>query len=150
MKLDIINKIMDYDVQEILPGLWLGDKKSINNMFQIQKNIKLTVNCEIQSKSSSRYYQSKYENKYKERKLYNYLYKITETIHKNLHNLNNVLVYCNDGIEYSPYVVAAYLIKYGKINVECAIELIKSKKENVFISNKYRHILSKFQQNILS
>ena len=96
MKLDIINKIMDYDVQEILPGLWLGDKKSIKNIFQIQKNIKLTVNCEIQSKSSSRYYQSKYENKYKERKLYNYLYKITETIHKNLHNLMNQVLVSSD------------------------------------------------------
>jgi protein-tyrosine phosphatase len=44
----------------------------------------------------------------------------------------NVLVHCSMGMQRSPAVVAAYLIKYNKLNVEEAMDYVKRKRPEAF------------------
>lgn len=45
---------------------------------------------------------------------------------------NNVLIHCEMGIQRSPAIVTAYLMKYYNMNIDDAIEFIIKKRINAF------------------
>ena len=54
-----------------------------------------------------------------------YLY--TENI-----EIQNILIYCKKGNQISPAIIACYLIKYGKILPNNAVNIIKTKSNKAF------------------
>ena len=81
--------------------------------------------------------------------MYQYLNETVEFIYKNLINLKPVLVHCETGTQKSATVVAAYLIKYGKMNIEQAVKLIKTKKIDCFSPDiDYFFSLEKYYKNL--
>ena len=141
---------------EIIPDLWLSDNKSIYENIDNYSNLNFTqLNC---SKDLSFLYKSKQYNdkttrlnleKYELIKFYKYLHSSVKFIYENIKQGNCVLVHCVDGIQYSPTIVAAYLIKYGKISLDSSINIIKS-KSNIAFQNKLDFIypLKKFEDDL--
>ena len=64
--------------------------------------------------------------------MYDYLYDITEHIHKKITNNTNVLLIGNNNKQDIDTIIIAYFIKYGKISIHDAILFLKSKKNNIF------------------
>ena len=124
---------------EIIPGLWLGDKKkSENGAFLQDKKIKCLVNTikdlEFLNKFDE-YNDSIRHNieRYKIIKLSNYLKDITTFIHNKLLDNNNILVYCEDGNHKSALVILSYIVRYGNINRNIGIKMIQTKNPDAFL-----------------
>ena len=64
--------------------------------------------------------------------MYQYLTESVKYIHKNITNDNSVLIYCENSNQKASTVVAAYLITYGKINLDDAIKVIRTKNKTSF------------------
>ena len=119
---------------EIYPGLWIGDMhSSTDKNFLSKNNITCVLNCTytmpfcqtIKSKiripvlddlDSKQIY-----------KMYLLLNKSSTLIAKALPN-NNILVHCHAGRQRSVCVIAAFLMKYGKLSKNDALDLIKTKR----------------------
>lgn len=149
-----------YMATEIIPGLWIGDKNSAHNIdFINEKKIRNIINCSKNIKFSQ------YLNKNIEKiripvndhpnKTYNidnnHLYKhfntITTFIHKKIQQQSNVLIHCREGVQRSPSIIVAYIMKYGKVNKNKAIYFVKSKREKCFIpDNNYDMALTMFEK----
>lgn len=138
---------------EIIPNLWLGDDKSVFENMSTYKNLDFVfVNC---NKDLEFLYKSKkYKDgqmklnleKYELIRFYKYLNDIVIFIYDNIKNNKSVIVHCNDGNQKSPTIVAAYLIKFGKLLTQNAINIIKTKTVDAFKNNKIDFIypLEKF------
>ena len=128
---------------EIIPNLWIGDRNDAHNIRFIREfDIKLIINCtkniafhpkftnqkvrvNVDDKDTS---DSIVENK----KMYHCLIDLTKTIHTYLQKNQAILVHCYAGAQRSAAVVAAYLIKYGKIDYRTAVKYIQSKRVKCF------------------
>ena len=136
---------------EIIPDLWLGNDQSALNT---QDDNFLYINCsnDLSFLGRAQQYNIEIKNnleKYEILKMYQYLNETVEFIYKNLINLKPVLVHCETGTQKSATVVAAYLIKYGKINIEQAVKLIKTKKIDCFTPDiDYFFSLEKYYKNL--
>ena len=87
----------------------------INNQI---KKIRISINDDLSTKSNI--------------DLYNYLNYIIPIIHQYSKNNKKIFIYCNAGIQRSPSIIAAYLIKYYDFSIYEAIEYIKKKNNNTF------------------
>jgi protein-tyrosine phosphatase len=136
---------------EIIPDLWLGNDQSALNT---QDDNFVYINCsnDLSFLGRAQQYNIEIKNnleKYEILKMYQYLNETVEFIYKNLINLKPVLVHCETGTQKSATVVAAYLIKYGKINIEQAVKLIKTKKIDCFTPDiDYFFSLEKYYKNL--
>ena len=126
-------------VKEIIPGLWLGEKEiSENIQFYKDNNIDIVINCSTDLPFINidiEKLRLKVNDNLKNEeilKMYQNLNYITKYINDNLLLCKNILVHCYAGKQRSATVIIAYLIRYGNINLEKSIELLKSKKEDVF------------------
>jgi|TARA_B110000261_G_C13051465_1_gene344367 hypothetical protein len=122
---------------EILPGLWLSDSKKLDNVFIDEKNIKNIINVDKDLGfigNSNNYTDTIKENveKYEILKMVNYLKEITLFIKNCLLKSENILIYCDTCIQKSPTLILAYLIRYGYLTKEIAIEMIRTKNINAF------------------
>ena len=125
---------------EILPGIWLGYNNDLYNRFFL-------VNNKIESIISPIKFNNKTNiefihipiNENESIKLNNifidYIYDLVNYIHKKNRNYKNILIYCKSGEQLSPSIIACYLIKYGDILPDKAIQIIKTKSNKAFIDN---------------
>lgn len=118
---------------EFLPGLWVGKKSLANNSnFISSKGITIFINLykDLSFLDKSYEYQDCIQQniqRYETIKLGNYLYEITSFIHTKLMNSENILIFCENGIDKSQYIILAYLIRYGYLEKNIAINIIKTK-----------------------
>jgi protein-tyrosine phosphatase len=125
---------------EIIPGLWLGDKNSSHNTdFLTEKKIKCIINCSVDlpfindSSIIKKRIPVNDDLSFEANKtILKYLNKCLEFIHENILNNKNILVHCYAGKQRSATIILCYLIKYAKINKNIGVELIKSKREEAF------------------
>ena len=120
---------------EIIPNLYIGDQEIIKHLNKL--NINSVINC-----TKDLHFLGKYNEytlaikdnleKYEIIKMYEYLNETVEFIYKNLMNDKSILVFCENSNQKSCVVVAAYLIKYGKITKNEAIKIIRTKHETAF------------------
>ena len=140
---------------EIVPDLWVSDNKSIIENINNYSNLNFTqLNC---SKDLNFLYKSKkYTDKttrlnlekYELIKFYKYLHTSAKFIYDNIKQGNSVLVHCLEGTQYSPTIVAAYLIRYGKISLESSINILKSKSNIAFLNSiDFIYPLKKFEED---
>ena len=142
-------------VTEIISGLWIGDKKISQNFnFFNSKKIECVINCsqKIPNSIPNTVRLPVLDNLREEEidKMYRFLPKVTERIHQQLKSLKNVLVHCHAGKQRSATVVAAYLIKYTGINVDTAINIIRTKRSMAFSPGvNFKKSLLKFQEDLM-
>jgi hypothetical protein len=121
---------------EILPSLWIGSLKVLEDSdFICQKNIKGYLNLE---KDLSFLHQDlEYQGivkenilKYRIIKLGEYLLEATRYIYQKLSRSEGVLIVSKNGFLKCDYVLVAYLIRYGKCNLEISKRILESKIQN--------------------
>ena len=121
---------------EILPSLWIGSLKVLEDSdFICEKNIKGYLNLE---KDLSFLHQDlEYQGivkenilKYRIIKLGEYLLEATKYIYQKLSRSEGVLIVSKDGFLKCDYVLVAYLIRYGRCNLEISKRILESKIQN--------------------
>ena len=122
----------------IINNLYLGNKKAIYSneiLYSLVVNVTSDVPFDNICKNNIRI--SIQDDPLEYNKLYNLIEenKILEQIHKHLINIENVLIHCHMGMQRSCAVVACYLIKYHNLEINEAIEFIKSKRSIAFFGN---------------
>lgn len=140
---------------EIIPDLWIGCYSTSNiGNFQEENQISCLVNCSRDLHFIGKYkeYNIPIRNnieKYEIQKMYQYLLEVTEFIHQNLLNHQVVLIFCEDGIQKSPTIAVAYLMRYGRLPQDVAIKSVKSKKNDIFKPFlNFKYALDKFEKDI--
>ena len=121
---------------EIISGLWFGDIDSLKNPnFFTDNDINIIINltdCNFKIDKKVSYINVPLST-YNIYSMKNVIGKITENIHNNI-ELNNIYVYCLNGITISPLVCSLYLLKYGKLNKYDIPPILKSKNDQVLIN----------------
>ena len=105
---------------EILPNLWIGNNELLK--YKDKLNIDYIINCSKDLHFLGKYNQYKMDmknnlEKYEIIKMYEYLNETSEFINKKLLANNSVLVLCETSNQKSASIIAAYIMKYGKINL---------------------------------
>ena len=124
---------------EILSGLWIGNVNDIyHEEFYNDNLINICINCtidegflDIQNLKKIRLSLSKEMDP--NRDLYMLSTnkdKILHFIHENI-ELNNIFIYCYNGISISPLIVALYMMKYGNISKDIVRDILRSKNEKI-------------------
>ena len=141
---------------EILTNLWLGDIKDSKHIEFIN-NIDVIINCTKnlpfinKSKKCLRINVEDNLKKIEIINLYKYLDSITKVIDNYLRNNLKIFVHCYAGKQRSATVICAYLIKYLKLPLKDAKQLIISKRKHVFTPlTNFIGALELFEQNNLS
>jgi len=129
-------RVLAPSATQVLPGLWIGDRFAANNLGWLQeKNIGAVVNCTrsqgfASGPSLKQALRVPVRDNLEEDeilKMSKYLEPVTEKVHEWIKH-HNVLVHCYAGRQRSSAVVLAYLIRYGDIPLQEAIELLQSKR----------------------
>jgi dual specificity MAP kinase phosphatase len=148
---------------EIIPDLWIGDKNSIDDITFLSENkIKCIINCTKDLDFNHSYSNAEHiklniddqPNKHlfeNNMEMYNKLEDVVKYIHRYLNKNESILVYCCAGKQRSATIIAAYIIKYGKVSAKQAIQYIKSKRPECFIPRvNFYMALQKFEKDFLS
>ena len=148
---------MEYmSVTQIVPQIWIGDKLiSQKQSFFDDKKISVVINCtkEIQFMSNKITYRLDIDDdlsNFASTAMYNDIYNIISFMDKEIEKGNNILVHCHKGRQRSANVVAAYLMKYSRINYTAAMKYIQSKRPECFTpSNNFEIVLKKIERDLL-
>lgn len=134
---------------EILPNLWIGNSEILKVKEKL--NINFIVNCSKDLHFLGKHSQYKMDiknnlEKYEIIKMYEYLNETTEFIHTKLIAKKNILVVCETSNQKSASIIAAYIIKYGKMNLKNTIKSIRTKHISAFYpSIDYENSLEMFE-----
>ncbi len=144
---------------EIIPDLWIGNHESIEDLIFLNENkFSLIINCTKDIEFNKHYTNCEnirlpiddqpHRNLFQSNiDLYNKLDDVVEYIHEYLGQNKSVLIFCREGRQRSPTVVAGYIMKYGRVNSKQAIEYIRSKRSNTFEPKINFHMtLQKFEK----
>ena len=120
-------------------------------MYPLKKLLKDAKHTAQENQSNYNQYKmeiGKNLEKYEIVKMYEYLNETSEFINKKLLNNNSVLVVCENGNQKSASIIAAYLMKYGKISLKQAILGMRTKHKTVFYPTiHYLNSLEMFESN---
>ena len=126
---------------EILPRLWLGSDKTLNNDFLKTHNIKFIINCSKDIPDNSLNIETirvnvddkpNISHAIDNKIMLESLPSLVHYIHKFINNNKNVLVHCKAGKQRSACVVCAYIIKYGEVDIDKAVYYIRTKRPIAF------------------
>lgn len=137
---------------EILSGLWIGNIYSAqNNEFLEDKQIQCVFNCSDETIFpivTVKYHISpKHITQQNIQQSCQMIDAICQTIFSRIHQYN-ILIYCADGQSLSEIIVISYVMKYGKMSLEEAIHLFKTKYQNYSVSSPYIEILENYEKFI--
>lgn len=127
------------DINEIIPGVFIGNARASQNPLVIQQNkINMVINCTkdipflewipykvrlaINDDRNPKEIQAFQQD----------IDKVVDYIYHHISNGNAVLVHCRAGIQRSASVVAAFLMKYCHMDIQKSIEFIQSKRRQAF------------------
>mgnify|MGYP001234377011 CR=1 FL=1 len=137
---------------EILPNLYLGDAESVK--YKNQLNISSQINCQrdlMYLGTHNEYVHNIKKNieQFELIGMYQYLTESVNFIHKNIIKDKATLVYCDNANQKASTVIAAYIIKYGKVDADSAIQMIRSKNKTSFYPNiDFYNSLKMMENNI--
>lgn len=124
---------------EIIPGLWIGDREvALDSKWLKQNKITVLINCTksvpfpdsdaglihvLRVSVHDNLEASEIE------KMQKYLEPVSDKVAEWLPN-HNILVHCYAGRQRSSSVILAYLIRYGELGLDEAIDLLRTKKSD--------------------
>ena len=140
---------------EIIPNLWLGNSIIAKNKNFFETNhIVVSINCTkdtIENERSKKMLKLSVSDSLEKEdiiKMYNLLDKTCDYIYKHLKTYNGIIVFCYAGKQRSATVIAAYLIKYGKMSLIEAIQTIRTKRQIAFTPGiNFQEALVKFEKD---
>lgn len=141
-------------IVEVLPDIWLGDT-NISPRFIKEKNIKYVINCQEDlsffGKSQEYVDLVKLSLMKKEIEgLLKYLHQITKHVYQTVRQGSPILIVCQTGLKKAPLLIVGYLIKYGHMNLNNAINALNSKTpKKVNFNQLDRMGLQYFQKEIV-
>jgi protein-tyrosine phosphatase len=125
---------------EMLPNLWITDvKMALNQRFLRDNQIEVAINC-----TKDRPFSSKEglvchrlpindTGQYHDTvNLYQYLPKITSVLGKYYYQRQPIIVYCEDGRQRAPTVIAAFIMRFLGMDWPNAVKMIQSKRGSSF------------------
>ena len=133
---------------EVLSGLWFGSIDDLKHpMFFDDMNINIIINltdCDFKIQKKNVSYINLPLSSHNIYSLTQRIFNITDLIHNNLKDgLNNIFIYCYNGLIFSPLIIGVYMIKYGSITKYDVPVILKSKSNDVLISiDDYPNLLS--------
>jgi len=149
---------------EIVPHFWVADFENYDDItFLKEKKIKCIINVSKYTNfSTSNVKQSIDEIRipidYNEETdnqnlinsmMYDHLFDITEYIHSKVISSKNILLVGYSTKEDIDAIIAAYFIRYAKVDVREALKYVKSKRANAFLNNiLFYPALNKFYEVI--
>tara|TARA_Y100000817_G_C16378144_1_gene333479 strand:+ start:103 stop:516 length:414 start_codon:yes stop_codon:yes gene_type:complete len=124
---------------ELLSGIWIADINSAyDEQFYKDNLINIVINCtkdqpflnlpniqklRIPLSHIMEPNTDLYLLKNNIHKIINYIYEKNE--------LNNILIFCYNGLSISPLIIALYMIKYGNISKDHIRDILRSKNKNI-------------------
>ena len=138
-------------LKEIIPNIWISNKlefsNGISNLFALNNYVNCDFDLRNLNKSKNYNFEIKKRIfKYEVLKISEYLFETTKYIHKNIKCNKSTIIYSTD-INKSIMLILAYLILYGKIDLSCAIQIVKTKIDNEFnLNDKYKMSLETFEK----
>ena len=146
-----------FEAMEIIPGLWVGGMDDAASYFFIkEKQIDIIINCTtdinfIVGELNLEKKRLSIEDEYQDNeKLLKNLEHLVDYIYKSLNRGKNVLVHSKFGKQRAPAIVAAYFIKYGKVDMHQAIKYVRMKIPTAFNpSINFEYALNQFHKNIV-
>ena len=133
---------------EVLSGLWFGSIDDLKHpMFFDDMNINIIVNltdCDFKIQKKNVSYINLPLSSHNIYSLTERIFNITGLIHNNLKDgLNNIFIYCYNGLIFSPLIIGVYMIKYGCVTKYDVPVILKSKNNDILISiDDYPNLLS--------
>lgn len=134
----VVDRLETDDYNMILPNLYLGNKNAskekILQDLGIDIVINVTPNLPFHSEQIENIGIPVYDDKseYSKRILVEYIKEILPYMHLQLKRGKRILVHCRAGIQRSPTVIAAYLMKYKGMSIDEAIEFIQARRPTAF------------------
>lgn len=126
---------------EILPHFWISYfkekyniiiKKKINNVIHISKYEKFIKKDNIEQIRIPFDYDINDNIEDINNVVYQHLFDITDYIHEKIYNNENILLLGYEDRQDVDVVIIAYFIRFGKMNVQNSINILKSKKKDIF------------------
>ena len=143
---------------EILPNFWINfflgnytliKEKNITNIIHLSKNENFIKNIDTEQIRIPIDYDDNSSLDQKNNIIYQHLFDVTDYIHDKINNNGRVLLLGSEDRQDIDVFITAYLIRYGKLNINTSISFLKSKKENIFIPKCFFfHSLNKFYHEI--
>ena len=133
---------------EVLSGLWFGSIDDLKHpMFFDDMNINIIINltdCDFKIQRKNISYINLPLSSYNIHSVTSRIFNIVDLIHNNLKDgLNNIFIYCYNGLIFSPLLIGVYMIKYGSITKYDVPVILKSKNNEILISiDDYPNLLS--------
>lgn len=123
---------------EILSGLWIGSIDDLKHpSFFEDMEINIIVNltdCDFRVQKKVSYINLPISS-YNIYSMNNMIYKLVDNIHNNLKDgLNNIFIYCINGLTISPLIVGVYMIKYGSVTKYDVPVILKSKNNEILLN----------------
>ena len=123
---------------EILSGLWIGSIDDLKHpSFFEDMEINIIVNltdCDFRVQKKVSYINLPISS-YNIYSMNNMIYKLVNNIHNNLKDgLNNIFIYCINGLTVSPLIVGVYMIKYGSVTKYDVPVILKSKNNEILLN----------------
>ena len=123
---------------EILSGLWIGSIDDLKHpSFFEDMEINIIVNltdCDFKVQKKVSYINLPISS-YNIYSMNNIIYKLVDNIHNNLKDgLNNIFMYCINGLTVSPLIVGVYMIKYGSVTKYDVPVILKSKNNEILLN----------------
>jgi protein-tyrosine phosphatase len=125
---------------EILPDLWICKNKQTQH---IDSNV-VIINCMKYLTFLGKFKNYKEEIKknilkYEIVQMFKFVVSTIENIHCMLEENKTVIVSCNNALQFSPLVIIAYLIKYGRMTKDESIKLFLTKKSDIYEDDLFFH-----------
>lgn len=140
-------------VTEILSGLWLGDITSAyDESFIHDKQITMLINCTNENKYpvndiiTIKHHMDIFHSQ-DIANIYQTLVTTASLIATHI-NTDNILVYCQTGTTSSATVILLYLLKYGQLDLQLAIDCMVSKRPEVMEMVSQFPIIFKYLKKI--
>ena len=123
---------------EILSGLWIGSIDDLKHpSFFEDMEINIIVNltdCDFRVQKKVSYINLPISS-YNIYSMNNMIYKLVDNIHNNLKDgLNNIFIYCINGLTISHLIVGVYMIKYGSVTKYDVPVILKSKNNEILLN----------------
>jgi len=143
---------------EIIPNLWISDVVSaLDADFIVSHKISVIVNCTVKygfvDATTIPYQLIPIRVPVRDRgtqedmdTMLGYMNKVIPTIYSHLNDRRCVLVHCYAGQHRSVCIILGFIIRYAKIDLPVAIELLRSKWP--YVGLNFLHSLSMYQASI--
>ena len=126
---------------EILPHFWITyyrenyiiiKEKKIKNVIHLSKNESFIKKLDLDEIRIPIDYDEEESMEKQNIIIYQHLYDVTDYIHEKIINNEKVLLLGQYGKQDLDVFIVAYLIRFGKINIQTATSFLKSKKKDIF------------------